>query len=247
MAYDGIGTSGNQLQTGGAGTLPTWAVGSGAGITSINVQTFTTSGTYTPTAGMKYCIVEVVGGGGAGGGCPTTGSGQYSGGAGGGGGEYAKGIYNSVTIGSSQIVTIGSGGLGVIGANGNSGNTTSFGSLITANGGAAGQAAGPNSQIVSGGYPGGSGGSGGYFRTPGNPSGPIYYDFYSVGGVIAASNGGSSFYGTSGIFQFGGNNGGNGGGYGGGGSGTVNGPSSGISYKGGNGSSGICIVTEFIA
>ena len=33
---------------------------------SVVVQTFTSSGTYTPTAGMRWCNVSVLGGGGAG-------------------------------------------------------------------------------------------------------------------------------------------------------------------------------------
>ena len=35
-------------------------------IKAVNYQFFTSSGTYTPTSGMQYCIVEVQGGGGNG-------------------------------------------------------------------------------------------------------------------------------------------------------------------------------------
>ncbi|EPK0247844.1 phage tail protein, partial [Serratia marcescens] len=38
----------------------------------LNVKTFTTSGTYTPTPGTKSIIVEGVGGGGGAGGAPFT-------------------------------------------------------------------------------------------------------------------------------------------------------------------------------
>ena len=70
------------------------------------------SGTYTPTTGMKYCWVRMVGGGGAGGGeLPATGKMLASGG-GGGSGEYAEGVYTAATIGGSQTVTIGAGGSG---------------------------------------------------------------------------------------------------------------------------------------
>src|ERR1700733_1315011 len=39
------------------------AVGSGSGIKSVHTQIFTSGGTYTPTAGMAYAVVEAVGGG----------------------------------------------------------------------------------------------------------------------------------------------------------------------------------------
>ena len=42
-------------------------LGTGAAVNSVVVQTFTGSGTYTPTTGMLYCTIEVVGGGGGGG------------------------------------------------------------------------------------------------------------------------------------------------------------------------------------
>jgi len=32
----------------------------------VNVQVFTSNGTFTPSTGMKYCIIEAVGGGGGG-------------------------------------------------------------------------------------------------------------------------------------------------------------------------------------
>src|ERR1700733_11610103 len=84
----------------------------------ITIQTFTTTGTYTPSAGMKYALIEVVGGGAAAGGnqAVTTGG---STGSGGGSGGYSRGIFTAATIGASQAVTIGAGGTGVSGANGN--------------------------------------------------------------------------------------------------------------------------------
>ena len=73
------GTSGKFLQTAGSSANPTWAsVVNGIG--SVTAQTFTSSGTYTPTSGTKYAIIEMCGGGGGGGG-----SGSTEQGAGGGG------------------------------------------------------------------------------------------------------------------------------------------------------------------
>ena len=59
------GSSGKALLSGGAGA-PTWSTANP--ITQVVTQTFTSSGTYTPTAGMVFCIVEVQAGGGGGGG-----------------------------------------------------------------------------------------------------------------------------------------------------------------------------------
>ena len=59
------GTTG-QVLTATTGSPPSWS-GSIAGFTSVVMQVFTSSGTYTPTAGMQYCIIQMVGGGGAGG------------------------------------------------------------------------------------------------------------------------------------------------------------------------------------
>src|SRR5215831_8063983 len=50
------------------GTL--WKPMNGYGaVRRVNVQTFTSNGTYTPTAGLLFSIMETQGGGGAGGGC----------------------------------------------------------------------------------------------------------------------------------------------------------------------------------
>ncbi|HFT7879994.1 TPA: phage tail protein [Enterobacter roggenkampii] len=99
---------------------------------------FTSSGTYTPTAGTKFIIVEQVGGGGGGGGVPATSSTAYTASAGGGAGAYASGIFTSGF--SGVTVTIGAGGTGgPAGANtGGNGGTTSFGSLLIAPGGVGG-------------------------------------------------------------------------------------------------------------
>lgn len=91
-------------------------------------QVITTTGTYTPTAGMKYCIVEIVGGGG--GGVSNTGSGR-----GGGAGEYARGVFTAAQIGAGQTGTIGAAGAAGSSSSGGVGGTTSLGSLLTAVGG----------------------------------------------------------------------------------------------------------------
>src|SRR3990167_2660735 len=66
-------------------TLPTTGTLTAGGITSVVTQIFTSSGTYTPTASMKYCQIMACGGGGGSGGVAGTVAegGASSGGAGG--------------------------------------------------------------------------------------------------------------------------------------------------------------------
>jgi len=240
----GVGTANQVLTSNGAAALPTWQANAAtSGFTSVVIQTFTASGTYTPTSGMGYCIVEVVGAGGGGGGIPSSASYTSSSG-GGGGGEYARGVFSAATIGASKTVTIGAAGTaGASGANvGGTGGTTSLVTLITAVGGSGGSAGITNGTWVTGGV-GGTGGTGGDFRTHGTPggSGDNYTDqgagHYGIGGC-----GGSSFFGggARSIAAAAGNTGLS---YGGGGSGTAktNG-----ALAGGAGYAGIVVITEYI-
>lgn len=102
----------------------------------LNIQVFTTSGTYTPTPGTTSIEVEMVGGGGGSGGCAATSSTQASGSAGGSSGSYGRGRFTA-GFGGGLAVTIGAGGGGgAAGANnGGSGGTTSLGSLMSCPGG----------------------------------------------------------------------------------------------------------------
>lgn len=122
----------------------TWQLGDATLVT--NQQNFLTagSGTYTPTAGTAYIIVEMTGGGGGSGGLPATSSnGSCSGGGGPGG--YLKFMMNAAQIGTSLSYTVGTGGAGgAAGANaGSAGTATQFGNWTASAGlgGAAGSAA----------------------------------------------------------------------------------------------------------
>lgn len=126
----------------------------------INTQVFSAAGafTYTPTFGTNSIIVEVQGGGGAGGGAPATAAAQVSLGSGGGAGAYARS--RIISAFSGVTVTVGAGGTGNSGAVGNVGGTSSFGALVSAPGGSAGQLQAPaaagftisgNSSIATGG------------------------------------------------------------------------------------------------
>ena len=129
--------------TNGSGSITIAATGGGGGFTSVVVQTFISSGTYTPTSGMSRCIVEVVGGGGGSGGIAASGSSssRFMVSGSGGGGGYARKVFTSATIGASRTVTIGAGGTaGAAGNNaGGNGGTTEFGAspsiLLQATGG----------------------------------------------------------------------------------------------------------------
>ncbi|EMZ5844508.1 hypothetical protein ABEH45_004333, partial [Yersinia enterocolitica] len=118
----------------------------------LNTQTFTSTGTYTPTAGTGYIIVEAVGGGGASGAISATSASQNAITSVGSPGAYAKVLYTSVP--STASVVIGSGGVGILGA-GPTGGGTTFGSILTCPGGP-GSVVG-NAHIP----PGGSTGQGG--------------------------------------------------------------------------------------
>lgn len=128
-------------------------------ISNVKVQTFASSGTYTPSTGLVNVILFCVGSGGAGGGVTVSSSLQSYGGGGGGSGGLSIKFSPASAIGASQTVTIGAAAAGVSGANGGNGNTTSIGSLCVANGGSGG-ALNNNSTGFGVGGAGGSAGTG---------------------------------------------------------------------------------------
>lgn len=118
----------------------------------LNTQTFAATGTYTPTAGTGYIIVEAVGGGGASGAISATSASQNAITSVGSPGAYAKVLYTSVP--STASVVIGSGGVGILGT-GPTGGGTTFGSILTCPGGSGSVVGNPHVP------PGGSTGQGG--------------------------------------------------------------------------------------
>lgn len=99
----------------------------------LGVKTFTASGTYVPTIGVKNVLVKVMGGGGGSAGVGATLTTQYATVGGGASGSYAEAWLQSSTVGFSQIVTVGlGGGGGAIAANASGGGTSSLGSLVSA-------------------------------------------------------------------------------------------------------------------
>lgn len=238
------GTSGNVMTSNGTNfvsSTPTY-------VTTVNVQPFSSNGTYTPTSGMKYCIIECIGPGGGGGGVAL--STQMGSGGGGGGGGYSKKYASAATIGASQTVTVGTGGAGGAAGNNNGSNgsgATSVGTICVANAGSLGTGSAANGHGTGG--AGGTAGTGD-IATVGNGGSP--------GSASASTNTPDGFAGRGGAGPLGGqpvgqsvgviaggSAGNNGGNYGAGGNGGGSSNSS-AAAAGGNGANGYVIITEFI-
>lgn len=213
-----------------------------------DIQSFTSSGTWTKPTGYATTarvLLQAWGGGGAGGKSAAS-----DGAGGGGGGSYNERWLQLSDFGSTETVTIGAGGATTIsnGDGANGGNTT-VGSLITAYGGGGGRGG------VNGGAGGGSGGgefaAGSVGTSAGtNTSGGLLGGGYGAASAAATSNPGGNATmiwagggGGNGPESAGGGGGGSailGGGGGGGQDGTGGGTAShGSSVYGGNGGSSV--------
>ena len=218
------GSADQFLKTNGSGTLSFAAAGGGLQ----SIQVFTSSGTYTKPSGINTIKVICTGGGGGGGNCPNAKINQQ--GSGGGGGGTAIEILDASSI-TSETVTIGAGGGGQ-----SSGSTSSFGSLLSASGGSAGQQAGGFNAPAS---VGGGSGIGGTYNLRGS-SGHGGNEFGP--GEQRGGSGGDSFFGGGGTGVMGntGQDGSNGGG--GGGTSSNQPPTT---RGGGSGGAGIIVVEEY--
>lgn len=168
------------------------AIAALGGLGGVNIQSFTASGTYTPTSGYKYALVIATGGGRGGSGV-VSGGGSTSGGA---AGDTCMSILSLASL-AAQTVTIGAGSSGTQGTPSAGGNT-SVGTLVVAKGGGSGTANVGTFQIS--GSAGGAGGvysageGGGTFWGPGAPQGT------TSSGIAATvyGGGGSGGYASSG-------------------------------------------------
>ena len=215
---------------------------SGGSTTPPQVTVFTGNGSWSLPSGCVYVRVQVQAGGGGGGGAPATGASQMSAGSGGGGGGYAESILLSGSgLALPNAVTVGAGGTAGAGANGGTGGNSSFGILVTANGGAGGIAHGPAGSFGS--QSGGLGGTGG--------TGQIVATGQAGASDLLVGTSGNGIAGIGGSSRMGGggqappvSGGGTGGLYGGGGGGTTQSPNLGA-RSGGPGGQGVVVVTAY--
>lgn len=187
----GRGSSGNISAISlGSGLTMSGTVLSASGFT-MNNQKIIASGTYTPTARMAFCIVEVQAAGGSGANVASFNNLA----SGGGSGAYAKQLFSAATIGTSQSVTIGAFGAsqGSLNSNGNVASATLFGALITCPGGLGGIAGGTTGTVAGSGITGTA--TGGDISTPGSSSAPAGS---SSASGSTQTNGASSLYGAGG-------------------------------------------------
>lgn len=212
----------------------------------LNVQVFTDSGTYTPSAGTKKFRARLVGGGGAGGGAAaSTTSGRVAAGHGGGAGTYGEtGLIDASSV-SSVPVTVGSGGTGSLGGDGSAGGSSSFGSYITAPGGGGGSYGASTSTTqtaVNDDNNGNACTGSAVLMSVGGQGGRGQFSLNAS--TTKGGPGGSSVLGAGGAAFTKSIKGGNGSGYGAGGAGSIT-IYNNAATAGGDGTAGIVIVEEY--
>jgi len=212
----------------------------------VNLQLFTATGTYTPSAGILYAIAECIGGGGGGGGA-IGGATSMTAGGGGGAGSYSRVRLTAAQIGASLAVTIPAAAAGGAtgnndGANGGDVTVTTLCVGKAGTGGGGGNFAGTGGpggiagtgDLTTTGQPGQNGTGASITTVTGNtalggatqwggPPGPSVVSGVAISGAAA----GATSYGA----------GGNGG--------ATDGTAS--TAAGGNGAKGVVLVTEFLS
>ena len=218
-------------------------------VKTVKTQVFTSSGTYTPSTGMLYCYVTLIGGGAGGGSCANTAAGHIASAGGGGAAGTAYKLFTAANIGASATVTIGNAGNGGSsgGANaGSDGNDSSFapagtGSTLTASKGTGGSAGNDSTTAIYSGPGSGGSATNGDINISGSNGGAGFGVFGQA--FFEGWGGGSSISPITGTKPTSGA-GLNGTGYGAGGSGAKLDQSS-SSVAGGNGIAGFCQIIEY--
>lgn len=189
--HETVPVNAEDMAAGEEGEIP------GALEVEVDVQVFTEDGVWTKPDGAKFVVVRMVGGGGGGGsGCRRAAATDRGGGGGGAGGAASEGFFDAGSLGDTEDILVGVGGLGGVhvgtddtnGVIGDTGTESSFGGLIRANGGPAG--------------------GGGQLNNPG--AGGVAPQF--INAIVPATgtrsisqtggDGGLSFDGNSGTFNF---------------------------------------------
>lgn len=215
----------------------------------LGVQVFTASAQYTPTPGMRVAIAEVQAAGNAGAGASLPSAGNISLGSPGGAGAYGRGLFTAAQIGAGQFVTVGAAGVPVSGAAGGAGGASSFGSLLSAQGGI-------GSQVLNN-FPAANNANGNSSLT----AAPTGANLFGVKGACGALSmvintgvttgilggpGGASYFGAGGVGAAANSTGsaasGN---YGSGGGGVALTSAAGVSVPGGAATGGIVLVWEY--
>lgn len=160
-------------------------------------QLFTSSGTWNKPTGLtgnEFVIVQVWGAGGAGGGiAASTGTA-----GGGGGGSYVEGKFRASDLTATVSVAVAPTTTGTT-SNGSNGNTSSFGTYVTAYGGGGGSAATGGSIFGGGGGAGVLGaGASSTTSTSGAGGGPLGGAAGVDGGFGGGGGGANSAYGGGG-------------------------------------------------
>lgn len=204
-----------------------------------------TTGLYTPTSGMQFCIIELWGAGGGGGGAQGTAA-QVAAASGGSSGGYCALLTDAATIGASQAVTIGAAGAGGTAGNndGAAGGDSEIAGLTLTAGGGGGGIGGATSTTNTMTLATNAGGTatGGTINVPGRMGGAGLALIAGLGASIQGGDGGAGILGCrrtgrgDAVGQAGFGPAG-----GGGGAAAVA-----TDRAGGNGAVGVCIITEFV-